>query len=395
MHPAANYNNVIYPLVAADTTPGQQHSHHQRVKETPSCHLIPLLGIHHQEAGRSFLISFSAGMAPPVINQAESSSQRLPSPMLLDDDRAAAAGTAPLLISSTAAAESDQTTPRTSSDTSQLLHDYPAPAVKKRERWTDDEHKMFLIGLELYNKGQWKIISKEIFSGKKTVTQIASHAQKYFQSQAMDQQQQLLQEQQDDGDGANAMKPKRQRIIDKVDDAELDALTTKKLISEKVAVQLRAARSGSRSDLHISSTAAAESDQTTPRTSADPSQLLDDDSAPAVTKGGRWTEDEHMMFLIGLEIYNKGQWKIISKEIFSGKKTEVQLASHAHSYFQRQEQLLEEQGGDAGDGGSKPKWWWRLLDINTVEDKELDVLVSKKLISKKIEARFRAAREQH
>ncbi|GAB2297251.1 hypothetical protein Dimus_031362 [Dionaea muscipula] len=130
--------------------------------------------------------------------------------------------------------------------------DHSGPAAKKWGRWTEDEHRMFLIGLEIYNKGQWKIISKEIFSGKKTEAQITSHAQKYFQRQ------QLLQEQQADacGDGANAMRRKRQRRIhdiNKVDDAELDGLITKKLISEKVVERLRAARSGTRSDhlLHI------------------------------------------------------------------------------------------------------------------------------------------------
>ncbi|GAB2297248.1 hypothetical protein Dimus_031359 [Dionaea muscipula] len=151
--------------------------------------------------------------------------------------------------SSTAAADRDDTTrcaPSVFDD------DHSGPAAKKWGRWTEDEHRMFLIGLEIYNKGQWKIISKEIFSGKKTEAQITSHAQKYFQRQ------QLLQEQQADacGDGANAMRRKRQRRIhdiNKVDDAELDGLITKKLISEKVVERLRAARSGTRSDhlLHI------------------------------------------------------------------------------------------------------------------------------------------------
>ncbi|GAB2302185.1 hypothetical protein Dimus_036202 [Dionaea muscipula] len=151
--------------------------------------------------------------------------------------------------SSTAAADRDHTTwcaPSVFDD------DHSGPAAKKWGRWTEDEHRMFLIGLEIYNKGQWKIISKEIFSGKKTEAQITSHAQKYFQRQ------QLLQEQQADacGDGANAMRRKRQRRIhdiNKVDDAELDGLITKKLISEKVVERLRAARSGTRSDhlLHI------------------------------------------------------------------------------------------------------------------------------------------------
>ncbi|GMH63892.1 hypothetical protein TrRE_jg11122, partial [Triparma retinervis] len=48
-------------------------------------------------------------------------------------------------------------------------------------RWTTEEHRLFLQGLELHGKG-WKKIASLIQS--RTVVQIRTHAQKYFQKLA-------------------------------------------------------------------------------------------------------------------------------------------------------------------------------------------------------------------
>ncbi|KAK4371268.1 hypothetical protein RND71_010743 [Anisodus tanguticus] len=45
--------------------------------------------------------------------------------------------------------------------------------------WTEDEHRLFLLGLEKYGKGDWRSISRN-FVLTRTPTQVASHAQKYF-----------------------------------------------------------------------------------------------------------------------------------------------------------------------------------------------------------------------
>ncbi|CAA7023418.1 unnamed protein product [Microthlaspi erraticum] len=65
------------------------------------------------------------------------------------------------------------------------LPDYGQGSKKlkqKRRRgiaWTANEHRLFLIGLDKYGKGDWRSISRH-FVVSRTSTQVASHAQKYF-----------------------------------------------------------------------------------------------------------------------------------------------------------------------------------------------------------------------
>ncbi|KAJ4840062.1 hypothetical protein Tsubulata_011442 [Turnera subulata] len=56
------------------------------------------------------------------------------------------------------------------------------PADQERKKgvpWTEEEHKLFLMGLKKYGKGDWRNISRN-FVITRTPTQVASHAQKYF-----------------------------------------------------------------------------------------------------------------------------------------------------------------------------------------------------------------------
>lgn len=50
---------------------------------------------------------------------------------------------------------------------------------KKGVPWTEEEHRLFLIGLNKLGKGDWRGISRN-FVLTRTPTQVASHAQKYF-----------------------------------------------------------------------------------------------------------------------------------------------------------------------------------------------------------------------
>ncbi|KAK6775828.1 hypothetical protein RDI58_026829 [Solanum bulbocastanum] len=57
--------------------------------------------------------------------------------------------------------------------------DFMGRKIKKGNRWTEDEHKAFLKGLDFHGKGNWTNIAKD-FLPNRTLTQVASHAQKYF-----------------------------------------------------------------------------------------------------------------------------------------------------------------------------------------------------------------------
>ncbi|WCJ21747.1 Duplicated homeodomain-like superfamily protein [Euphorbia peplus] len=53
------------------------------------------------------------------------------------------------------------------------------PDRKRGVPWSEDEHRLFLVGLEKVGKGDWRGISRN-FVKTRTPTQVASHAQKYF-----------------------------------------------------------------------------------------------------------------------------------------------------------------------------------------------------------------------
>ncbi|KAL5818937.1 hypothetical protein ACOSQ4_022779 [Xanthoceras sorbifolium] len=72
----------------------------------------------------------------------------------------------------------DNTTTSSSSTTNGTGNGAKRPR-KKGILWSQEEHKLFLMGLEKYGKGNWRSISRN-FVVTRTPAQVASHAQKYF-----------------------------------------------------------------------------------------------------------------------------------------------------------------------------------------------------------------------
>jgi len=65
------------------------------------------------------------------------------------------------------------------------FHNQKDRKITRKKGWTKEEHELFLRGLKIHGRGNWKEISALISS--KTSTQIQSHAQKYFLRQKQTQ----------------------------------------------------------------------------------------------------------------------------------------------------------------------------------------------------------------
>ena len=99
-------------------------------------------------------------------------------------------------------------------------------------------------------------------------------------------------------------------------------------------------------------------------------------------RGTAWTEEEHKLFLQGLEKFGKGDWRSISRQCVLTRNP-AQVASHAQKYFIRQE----------GGGKEKPGKRVSIHDISSLEQSMPARNQRKRRKQDKLEAAAAAAAE--
>ncbi|WVY94430.1 hypothetical protein V8G54_033518 [Vigna mungo] len=180
------------------------------------------------------------------------------------------------------------------SNNSNHLYSYKLKSHHKRyERWTEDEHRLFLLGLIACGEGDWKGIS-ELYVVSKSPSQVASHAQKYKIHQK-----------------ASTKNKKRKSIHEVSIEPSKHALPTYIMSLDETSSKDDVLNCANHMESCNNSIVAV------PR-----------------KKWKHWTEDEHKLFVLGYAKYQEN-WKEVSKN-FVPSKTPTQIASHAQKYFLRQ-----------------------------------------------------------
>jgi len=132
----------------------------------------------------------SAALIPPFVLKVEADSQTAPTVKATMSQQPPRPMVAPSAVQSSSVPPAPQSSNSNQPPSHQhLIHQQQPPPSKpsgtslqeNTGRWTAEEHRLFLQGLEQHGKG-WKKIASLIKS--RTVVQIRTHAQKYFQKLA-------------------------------------------------------------------------------------------------------------------------------------------------------------------------------------------------------------------
>eukprot|EP00026_Physarum_polycephalum_P000623 Phypoly_transcript_00624.p1 GENE.Phypoly_transcript_00624~~Phypoly_transcript_00624.p1 ORF type:complete len:724 (+),score=178.63 Phypoly_transcript_00624:157-2328(+) len=184
---------------------------------------------------------------------------------------------------------------------------------KARTVWSADEQKLFREAIDKFGKDYRKV---QIHVGTRTIGQVRSHAQKYFQKQKSSTSA-LSTKPGQSTPGTSSSTNKHSPITSASPDAESS---------------VPSAKSGSESDgpapsgESSSSNASAAKGSSRGASAAGNGKHLPSHNTP-------WTTDEQKAFTEGLGMYGKGNWKVISNHI--GSRTPLQVKNHARQYFKK------------------------------------------------------------
>ncbi|XP_010495403.2 PREDICTED: uncharacterized protein LOC104772496 [Camelina sativa] len=219
---------------------------------------------------------------------------------------------------------------------------------QKGVSWTLDEHRQFLIGLAKYGKGDWRSISRNSVRTR-TPTQVASHAQKYFErlnSKNKHRNRASIHDITVDEENRN-ISPKQGAIGTWDDDIAFETALAfyddeRKICWDSIAEVVPGKTTAHIID-HYNNLIRDVMDIESGRVPL-PDYRVPEEPNPNARgkrklkhkrqKGVSWTLDEHRQFLIGLAKYGKGDWRSISRNSVR-TRTPTQVASHAQKYFER------------------------------------------------------------
>ncbi|KAL7545745.1 hypothetical protein ACHAWF_009098 [Thalassiosira exigua] len=192
--------------------------------------------------------------------------------------------------------------------------------VENTGLWTEEEHRLFLRGLEQHGKGRWAEIAEIVAT--RTNDQVRRHAQSYFRKPARQ-----------NGVAALASTPNRAdfgrdllRDLTPSPSAEgAGAIRAESMIAER-----------RRDDTIVAGDCAGPPARKRSRPLSRTVVELVPPPPPEKYSGwntGRWTAEEHRRFMEGLERYGEKQWREIA--VIVGTQNRSQVKKHANAHFRK------------------------------------------------------------